>query len=119
MYGLEAINTANGWAISVVGISIVFSGLVTLSIIISQLHRVLNIWENPSAIKKFSIKKIRKPEHPENRPALPVHAKNLHIPRKYVQSSLPFWRSQWINIFHCLNCSTGLLSVTLKIHIQF
>ncbi len=60
MYGLEAINTANGWAISVVGISIVFSGLVTLSIIISQLHRVLNIWENPSAIKKIFNKKDQK-----------------------------------------------------------
>ena len=62
MYGLEAIKAANGWAISVVGISIVFSGLVTLSIIISQLHRVLNIWENPSAIKKIFNRKTKKPD---------------------------------------------------------
>ena len=65
MYGLEAIKAANGWAISVVGISIVFSGLVTLSIIISQLHRVLNIWENPSAIKKIFNKKTKKPGETE------------------------------------------------------
>lgn len=51
MYGLEAINANNGWAISVVGVTIVFSGLVTLSLVISQLYRVLALWENPSKIK--------------------------------------------------------------------
>ena len=51
MYGLEAINANNGWAISVVGVSIVFSGLVMLSLVISQLHKVLAFWEDPSKIK--------------------------------------------------------------------
>ncbi len=51
MYGIEAINANNGWAISVVGISIVFSGLVSLSLVISQLHKVLALYENPSKIK--------------------------------------------------------------------
>lgn len=51
MYGLEAINANNGWAISVVGVTIVFSGLVTLSLVISQLYRVLALWENSSKIK--------------------------------------------------------------------
>ncbi|WP_299979005.1 OadG family protein [Desulfobacula sp.] len=51
MYGLEAINANNGWAISVVGVSIVFSGLVMLSLVISQLHKVLALWEDPSKIK--------------------------------------------------------------------
>ncbi len=51
MYGLEAINASNGWAISVVGVTIVFSGLVMLSFVISQLHKVLGFWEDPSKIK--------------------------------------------------------------------
>lgn len=53
MYGLEAINANNGWAISVVGVTIVFSGLVMLSLVISQLHKVLAIWEDPSKLKAF------------------------------------------------------------------
>ncbi|MBC2703739.1 OadG family protein [Desulfobacula sp.] len=60
MYGLEAINANNGWAISVVGVSIVFSGLVMLSLVISQLHKVLALWENPSKIK--ALFKIKQPE---------------------------------------------------------
>ena len=51
MYGLDAINANNGWAISVVGVTIVFSGLVTLSFVISQLHKVLAFWEDPSKFK--------------------------------------------------------------------
>jgi len=38
LYGIEAINANNGWAISAVGITIVFSGLVLLSFVIAQLH---------------------------------------------------------------------------------
>lgn len=60
MYGLEAINANNGWAISVVGVSIVFSGLVMLSLVISQLHKVLALWENPSKIK--TLFKRKQPE---------------------------------------------------------
>ncbi len=50
MYGLEAINEYNGWAVATVGISIVFTGLVLLSLIISQLHKVLNF--KPGSKKK-------------------------------------------------------------------
>ena len=53
MYGIEAINANNGWAISVVGISIVFSGLVVLSIVISQLYKCLDLYENPGKFKKW------------------------------------------------------------------
>lgn len=60
MYGLDAINAHNGWAISVVGITIVFSGLVMLSFVISQLHKVLALWEDPSKIKAFF--KTKQPE---------------------------------------------------------
>ncbi|MEN8212519.1 MAG: OadG family protein [Thermodesulfobacteriota bacterium] len=51
MYGLEAINANNGWSIAVVGVTIVFSGLVMLSFVISQLHKILDLWKNPVKIK--------------------------------------------------------------------
>lgn len=41
MYGLEAITTHNGWAMSLAGALIVFAGLVVLSTVISQLHKIL------------------------------------------------------------------------------
>jgi Na+-transporting methylmalonyl-CoA/oxaloacetate decarboxylase gamma subunit len=41
MYGLEAINAANGWSMAIVGILIVFTGLSLLSFVISQLHKFL------------------------------------------------------------------------------
>lgn len=45
LYGLENISAHNGWAISLVGVSIVFIGLTLLSLSISQLHKILDIWE--------------------------------------------------------------------------
>lgn len=64
MYGLEAINANNGWAISVVGITVVFSGLVILSLVIAQLYKVLALWEDPSKIKAL-FKAKQKKEPPE------------------------------------------------------
>ena len=58
MYGLNAINTHNGWAISVVGISIVFNGLVLLSLAISQIHKLLSLWENRNNISLFTPKTV-------------------------------------------------------------
>lgn len=57
MYGIEAINANNGWAISAVGITIVFTGLVLLSLVISQLHKVLDVYENPQKIKGWFTRK--------------------------------------------------------------
>ncbi len=45
MYGFENITANNGWAMAVVGATIVFLGLVVLSLVISQIHKVLNFWE--------------------------------------------------------------------------
>lgn len=50
MTGLEAISAHNGWAIAAVGISIVFTGLTVLSLIISQLHKVLKLWDDRGTI---------------------------------------------------------------------
>lgn len=60
MYGLEAITANNGWAISVVGITIVFCGLVTLSLVISQLHKVIALYENPEKLKKIFARSQKK-----------------------------------------------------------
>lgn len=42
MYGLEAINHYNGWAMAFAGTLIVMTGLTVLSFIISQLHKVVD-----------------------------------------------------------------------------
>ncbi len=60
MYGLQAISANNGWAISVVGITIVFTGLVLLSLSIAQLHKILDMWENRHKVAKLKDKLLRK-----------------------------------------------------------
>jgi len=45
LYGFENITANNGWAMALVGATIVFSGLVVLSFVISQIHKILNLWE--------------------------------------------------------------------------
>jgi len=45
LYGLQAIAAHNGWAMALAGALIVFSGLVILSFVISQLHRILAFFE--------------------------------------------------------------------------
>ena len=57
MYGFDAINANNGWSIAAVGIIIVFTGLVLLSSIISQLYKVLDFIENPKRFEFLSRKK--------------------------------------------------------------
>lgn len=48
MYGIEAINEADGWAMALLGILVVFFSLLVLSLIISQLHRILAALEKPA-----------------------------------------------------------------------
>ena len=57
MYGFDAINASNGWSIAAVGVIIVFAGLVILSLIISQLHKVLSFIENPDRFEIFKFNK--------------------------------------------------------------
>jgi hypothetical protein len=45
MYGIEAINAHNGWAMALAGALIVMCGLSVLSFIISQLHKILALTE--------------------------------------------------------------------------
>ena len=46
MIGIENITNNNGWAMAAVGATIVFSGLVVLSFVISQIHKLLKIWDD-------------------------------------------------------------------------
>jgi hypothetical protein len=45
LLGFENITNNNGWAMAAVGASIVFTGLVVLSFVISQIHKILALWE--------------------------------------------------------------------------
>jgi hypothetical protein len=45
LFGFENITANNGWAMAVVGATTVFLGLVVLSFVISQIHKILKLWE--------------------------------------------------------------------------
>jgi len=45
MLGLEAISAHNGWAMAVTGTIIVMGGLSILAFIISQLHKIIGLFE--------------------------------------------------------------------------
>ena len=47
MVGFEAIAQNNGWTIAATGACIVFTGLATLSLIISQLHKLVALLDRP------------------------------------------------------------------------
>jgi len=45
LFGFDNITAGNGWGMAVVGASIVFLGLAVLTFVISQVHKILNLWE--------------------------------------------------------------------------
>lgn len=49
MIGLEAISAHNGWAMAITGAIIVMCGLSVLSFIISQLHKIIELFEKRKA----------------------------------------------------------------------
>ena len=79
MYGLEAITANNGWAISVVGVSIVFTGLVLLSLSISRIHKVLDLWDNRNDIRIFR----KKPQERSEPASLPFTEKEKASARQF------------------------------------
>ena len=50
MGGFSAIASNNGWVIALLGISIVFTGLASLCLIISLFARILNWWNEKSLV---------------------------------------------------------------------
>jgi len=68
VYGLEAIQASNGWAMAITGAIIVMVGLTILSFIISQLHRIIDIVDNRKS-KKLNAR--NQAEISEPQPVLP------------------------------------------------
>jgi len=85
LYGIEAINANNGWAISVVGITIVFTGLVVLSFVISQLHKAMDLFENPQKIKRWFIgeKKVDETGEIPDSPNLVITEEQKEITKQF------------------------------------
>ena len=52
VYGFDNITANNGWAMAVIGASIVFAGLVILSFVISQIHKILELWDRKGISKE-------------------------------------------------------------------
>ena len=78
MYGFENITANNGWAMAVVGASIVFLGLVVLSFVISQVHKILKFWEKRDEFLDQD-KKQAQIEEPKTIIKTPV-PKQRHLP---------------------------------------
>ncbi|MEA3428684.1 MAG: OadG family protein, partial [Thermodesulfobacteriota bacterium] len=73
MYGLDAISAHNGWQLSALGVSIVFTGLIMLALAISRIHKILGFWDRKNSyyqrIKKVWQRKQR-PDTTTSDPAL-------------------------------------------------
>lgn len=99
VYGFEAISTHNGWAMALTGALIVFSGLVVLSTVISQLHKVLNLLEggmtrltggrnlNGPQTTSVQIKKEAQKE-PDTKPIFPDNIEEIIEEYKVASASL-------------------------------
>jgi hypothetical protein len=74
---LDNITAANGWAMAAVGASIVFVGLVVLSFVISQMHKILQFWEERGA--NLLRLKTRAPSPAAQKPEVPDF-KEQHLP---------------------------------------
>lgn len=83
MYGLQAINEANGWAISIAGAGIVFTGLVVLATLIANLERALNLWDRKQDLFEFVKKTIRKPKPLEPEPEPLVQPRKIAPPSRF------------------------------------
>ncbi|MBS3756517.1 MAG: hypothetical protein KGY56_12535 [Desulfobacterales bacterium] len=70
MKGLEAILYHNGFAMAAVGVTIVFTALVSLSVIISQLHRVLFVWDNRKSYINKALRLFSAPKPHESEPVV-------------------------------------------------
>ena len=68
MTGIENISANNGWAMAVVGWSIVLTGLAVLSFTIAQLHKILGLWDD----RKTMLAKLKNQGHKEKQPEMPV-----------------------------------------------
>jgi len=70
VYGLEAIQAHNGWAMAVTGAIIVMIGLSVLSFIISQLHRIIDMVDGRKDRKSQKKTALDQASIPESQPVL-------------------------------------------------
>ena len=75
MFGFDNITANNGWSMAVVGTSIVFLGLIILSFVISQIHKIIDLWEQKD--KFFNRYKKQAPTEESKKHKAPVS-----IPRR-------------------------------------
>jgi hypothetical protein len=66
VYGLEAINAHNGWAMAFAGALIVMVGLTVLALVISQLYKLAALFENRGR-KPHRVDSIEEKTAPRNR----------------------------------------------------
>jgi hypothetical protein len=77
LIGIENITQNNGWAMAAVGATIVFLGLVVLSFVISQIHKILQLWEEKE--KYLDRFKKQAPAVGEKEFDVPIY-KERHLP---------------------------------------
>ena len=118
VYGFDNIAANNGWAMAAVGASIVFAGLVVLSFVISQIHKILELWEKrdipkepqPEAPPPDKAQKIQGPVY--KAPHLPAVNDLISIYRPLVeQLKEPFELSQLFDISNKMDLAHPHLSI--------
>lgn len=83
MFGFEAIIAHDGLGISVIGISIVFVSLILLSFAVSQIHKLIGLWDK----KNTSYQRLKKPQQKDQKTP-PVS--ELTVPQDVQRASRQF-----------------------------
>ncbi len=95
MFGIDNITNTNGWAMAVVGASTVFVGLAVLSFVISQVHKLLEAWDNRKKDKAVAAKAPKEEAPAPREQHLPTVSELCSIYRPLVeQLQEPFLLTQ-------------------------
>ena len=114
MIGIDNITNNNGWAMAAVGASIVFLGLVVLSFVISQIHKVLALWDKRQTLQAAhpadETPTVQGPVY--KAPHLPTVSDLVSIYRPLAgQLKEPFQLSQLFEISNKMNLAHPHLSI--------
>jgi hypothetical protein len=77
LFGFENITANNGWAMAVVGATTVFLGLIILSFVISQIHKILKLWEQRDEFFNRNKKQVQSEEPKRIKAPVPTQR---HLP---------------------------------------
>lgn len=95
MFGIDYITNNNGWAMAVVGATTVFVGLAVLSFVISQVHKLLDAWENRTKDKAVAAERPTEKAPARQEQRLPTVSELCSIYRPLVeQLQEPFLLTQ-------------------------